>query len=72
VEQPDLGKLDGEVGQEDEERALCLFPGGRNLVLFVVRYLCLEIRAMSHTAWSLYFLNIGSISIMTHGSDRPK
>lgn len=36
VEKPDLGELDSEVGEEDEESALCLFPGGRNFVLFRV------------------------------------
>jgi hypothetical protein len=33
MEQPNLGKLDSEVGEEDEESALCLFPGGRDFVL---------------------------------------
>lgn len=36
VEKPDLRKLDGEVGQEDQKRALCLLPGGGNLVLLMV------------------------------------
>ena len=33
VEQPDLRKLDCEVGKEDEKRALDLLPGRGNLVL---------------------------------------
>jgi hypothetical protein len=38
VEEPDLRELDSEVGEKDEESALCLFPGGRNFVLFGVRF----------------------------------
>jgi len=41
VEKPDLGELDCEVGEEDEEGALCLFPGGRDFVLFRVS-LCIQ------------------------------
>ena len=33
VEQPDLRKLDGKVGEEDEESALCLFPSRGDFVL---------------------------------------
>lgn len=33
VEEPDLGEFDGKVGEEDEEGALPLFPGGRNFLL---------------------------------------
>ena len=73
VEQPDLRKLDSEVGEEDEKRALCLLPGRGDLVLFVVRILDYpRIGAFRRTCWILYFLNMGSISTMIHGSDRPK
>jgi hypothetical protein len=41
VEKPDLGELDCEVGEEDEEGALCLFPGGGDFVLFRVN-LCIR------------------------------
>jgi hypothetical protein len=40
VEEPDLRELDCEVGEEDEESALCLFPGGGNFVLLPVRLCC--------------------------------
>lgn len=43
VEQPDLGKLDGEVGEEDEECALCLFPSSRDFVLRQVSAGCREL-----------------------------
>ena len=33
VEEPNLGKLDGKVGEEDEESALCLFPSRGDFVL---------------------------------------
>lgn len=33
VEEPDLGELDGEVGEEDEEGTLPLFPCGRDFLL---------------------------------------
>jgi hypothetical protein len=33
VEEPDLRKFDGEVGEEDEERALPLFPSGGDFLL---------------------------------------
>jgi hypothetical protein len=36
VEHPDLGKFDCEVGEEDEKGALCLLPGGGDLVLWSV------------------------------------
>lgn len=72
VEQPDLGKLDGEVGQKDERCTLQLLPGGGNLVLFNVSIAEASKAWELLTAWILYFLNMGSISIMIHGSDRPK
>lgn len=34
VEQPNLGELDGKVGEEDEEGTLCLLPGGGDFLLF--------------------------------------
>lgn len=34
VKEPNLRKLDGEVGEEDEEGTLCLFPAGGDFVLF--------------------------------------
>jgi hypothetical protein len=33
VEEPDLGKLDSEVREKDEESAFGLLPGGRNFML---------------------------------------
>ena len=40
VEQPDLGKLDGEVGEEDEESALHLLPSSGDLVLRRISFGC--------------------------------
>ena len=42
VEQPNLRKLNGEVGQEDEKSALCLLPGGRNFILSCVSITCIS------------------------------
>ena len=72
VEQPDLRKLDREVRQEDEKRALQLLPGGGNLVLFRVSTVVVSRTWGLRTAWILYFLNMGSMSTMIHGNDRPK
>jgi hypothetical protein len=38
VEEPDLGEFDGKVGEEDEERALELLPGGGDFVLCAVSF----------------------------------
>jgi len=43
VEHPDLGKLDGEVGQEDEGGALCLLPSSGNFLLRQVSYCRIEL-----------------------------
>ena len=46
MEEPDLRELDGEVGEEDEQRALPLFPGGGDLVLHVVSAMHREVVRM--------------------------
>ena len=43
VEQPNLGKFDGEVGEEDEEGALCLFPSSGDFVLGRVSVCCRQL-----------------------------
>jgi hypothetical protein len=73
VEEPDLRKLDSEVGEEDEDGALCLFPGGGNLVLRGINHRHdIARNATSHTCWILYFLKYEIRSIMIQGKDRPK
>jgi hypothetical protein len=49
VEHPDLGKLDGKVGEEDEEGALGLFPGGRDFVLQTLDFVAVELPSRENT-----------------------
>jgi hypothetical protein len=57
VEQPDLRKLDGEVGEEDEQGALCLLPSSGNFLLCRVSFdRNRVVRSPRRTCWSLYRL----------------
>ena len=73
VEEPDLRELDGEVGEEDEEGALPLFPSSRDLILSgSLALYCFQKAMLQLTCWILYRLNQGIMSIIIHGSERPK
>jgi hypothetical protein len=73
VEEPDLRELDGEVGEEDEEGALPLFPCSRDLILSgSLALYCFQKAMLQLTCWILYRLNQGIMSIIIHGSERPK
>lgn len=72
VEEPDLRELDGEVGEEDKEGALPLFLCSRNLVLSGSLAYRFEKAMMQLTCWILYRLNQGIMSMIIHGSERPK
>lgn len=47
VEEPDLGKLDGKVGEENEEGALCLFPRCGNFMLQGFSFFSKEVNLLS-------------------------
>jgi hypothetical protein len=57
MEQPDLRELDGKVGEEDKECALCLFPSSGNFLLRQVSFGCNKAgQSGRRTFWSLYRL----------------
>lgn len=73
VEEPDLRELDGEVGEEDEEGALPLFPcSGDRILSGSLALYCFEKAMLQLACWILYRLNQGIMSIIIHGSERPK